>query len=325
MISPSLPPDLRAALDKKLEGLARDDIAARAAQISKTYRDGGNSHAIASPVDALAYALVRMPATYAAVSACLNALCEARPDFAPQRLLDVGAGPGTASWAAAETFASLQAFMLLDINAALQTLALKLGKENPRLATMTCRRDAHALDEVEAADVVIASYLIGEVSEAERRALAERLWSKTRDTLLVVEPGTPAGYARIIQLRAQLIASGAHVAAPCPHDRACPLVPPDWCHFAQRLPRLRAHIQIKGAELPFEDEKFSYVVLTRGPATQRLSRVLAQPAINKVEVSAKLCTANGLGVAKVQSRDKTAYAAARRWRWGEAVEDVNRP
>jgi ribosomal protein RSM22 (predicted rRNA methylase) len=325
MISPSLPPDLRAALDKKLEGLARDDIAARAAQISKTYRDGGNSHAIASPVDALAYALVRMPATYAAVSACLNALVEARPDFAPQRLLDVGAGPGTASWAAAETFASLQAFMLLDINAALQTLALKLGKENPRLATMTCRRDAHALDEVEAADLVIASYLIGEVSEAERRALAERLWSKTRDTLLVVEPGTPAGYARIIQLRAQLIASGAHVAAPCPHDRACPLVPPDWCHFAQRLPRLRAHIQIKGAELPFEDEKFSYVVLTRGPATQRLSRVLAQPAINKVEVSAKLCTANGLGVAKVQSRDKTAYAAARRWRWGEAVEDVNRP
>jgi len=325
MISPSLPPDLRAALDKKLEGLARDDIAARAAQISKTYRDGGNSRAIASPADALAYALVRMPATYAAVSACLNALCEARPDFAPQRLLDVGAGPGTASWAAAETFASLQAFMLLDINAALQTLALNLGKENPRLATMTCRRDTGALDEVEAADLVIASYLIGEVSEAERRALAERLWSKTRDTLLVVEPGTPAGYARIIQLRAQLIASGAHVAAPCPHDRACPLVPPDWCHFAQRLPRLRAHIQIKGAELPFEDEKFSYVVLTRGPATQRLSRVLAPPAINKVEVSAKLCTANGLGVAKVQSRDKTAYAAARRWRWGEAVEDVNRP
>lgn len=325
MISPSLPPDLRAALDKKLEGLARDDIAARAAQISKTYRDGGNSHAIASPVDALAYALVRMPATYAAVSACLNALREARPDFAPQRLLDVGAGPGTASWAAAETFASLQAFMLLDINAALQTLALNLGKENPRLATMTCRRDTGALDEAEAADLVIASYLIGEVSEAERRALAERLWSKTRDTLLVVEPGTPAGYARIIQLRAQLIASGAHVAAPCPHDRACPLVPPDWCHFAQRLPRLRAHIQIKGAELPFEDEKFSYVVLTRAPATEPLSRVLAPPAINKVEVSAKLCTANGLSVAKVQSRDKTAYAAARRWRWGEAVEDVNRP
>ena len=91
------------------------------------------------------------------------------------------------------------------------------------------------------------------------------MWAKTRDTLLIVEPGTPAGYRRIIALREQLIASGAHVAAPCPHDGKCPLTAPDWCHFTQRLPRSRAHRQIKGAELPFEDEKFIYVALTRAP------------------------------------------------------------
>ena len=94
-----------------------------------------------------------------------------------------------------------------------------------------------------------------------------------------------------IALRQQLIASGAHVAAPCPHDGACPLAAPDWCHFTQRLPRLRAHMQIKGAELPFEDEKFSYVALTRTPVARRFARVLAQPVVSKVEVSAKLCTA----------------------------------
>jgi ribosomal protein RSM22 (predicted rRNA methylase) len=321
MTSPSLPPDLRAALDARLESLPRDDIATRAAQISKTYRDGGNSRTIASPADALAYALVRMPATYAAVAACLNALLETRPDFAPRSSLDVGAGPGTASWATAETFASLQSFMLLDINAPLQTLALDLGSTHPRLAAMTCRRDAGALEDVEPADLVVASYLIGEVSEAERRSLAERLWTKTRDTLLVVEPGTPAGYKRIIEMRAHLIASGAHVAAPCPHDLPCPLQAPDWCHFAQRLPRLRAHIQLKGAELPFEDEKFSYVVLTREPPAKRSARVLAPPAVGKVEVSAKLCTADGVEVTKVPRRDKAAYAKARRWRWGEALSD----
>jgi ribosomal protein RSM22 (predicted rRNA methylase) len=321
MTSPSLPADLRAALDARLDGVSRHDTAARAALISKTYRDGGNSIAIKSEADALAYALVRMPATYAALSACLNALCEARPGFAPTSLLDVGAGPGTASWAAAETFSSLQHFMLLDINAALQTLALQLGREHARLAAMTCRRDAHALDEATPADLVIASYLIGEVSETERRALAQRLWSKTSDTLLVVEPGTPAGYARIITLRSQLIADGAHVAVPCPHDGECPLVSPDWCHFAQRLPRLRAHIQVKGAELPFEDEKFSYVVLTREPAAQRFACVLAPPVVGKVEVAAKLCTAGGVEIVKVPRRDKAAYAKARRWRWGEAVMD----
>jgi ribosomal protein RSM22 (predicted rRNA methylase) len=319
--APELPAGLKVALEAKLHGRARDEIAARAAQISRTYRNSGNSRAIASEADALAYALVRMPATYAAVTACLNAFQEVKDNFAPVSLLDVGAGPGTASWAAAETFSSLQNFMLLDINAALQTLALELSREHARLATMTCRRDAHALDEAEPADLVIASYLIGEVGEAERRSLTERLWAKTRDTLLVVEPGTPAGYGRIIELRAQLIASGAHVAAPCPHDRECPLSAPDWCHFTQRLPRLRAHKQIKEAELPFEDEKFSYVVLTRAPAAKTFSRVLALPVLSKVEVSAKLCAANGVGLAKVPRRDKAAYAKARRWRWGEALFD----
>jgi len=321
MIPPSLPTDLRAALDARLQGLPRQDIATRSAMISRAYRDGGSSITIKSEADALAYALVRMPATYAAVTACLNALVELRADFAPSNLLDVGAGPGTASWAAAETFSSLQNFMLLDINAALQTLALELGREHGRLTAMTCRRDANALDETGPADLVIASYLIGEVGEVERRALAERLWDKTRDTLVVVEPGTPAGYERIIELRTQLIAAGAHVAAPCPHDAACPLAAPDWCHFSQRLPRLRAHIQVKGAELPFEDEKFSYVVLTRTPVTKTFSRVLAPPAVSKVEVSAKLCAADGVSFAKVPRRDKAAYAKARRWSWGDAVID----
>jgi ribosomal protein RSM22 (predicted rRNA methylase) len=205
----------------------------------------------------------------------------------------------------------------------LQALALDFCRNHARLAAMTYRRDATgtALDDAEPADLVVASYLIGEVDDNARRRLAERLWTKTSDTLLVIEPGTPAGYARIIDLRAQLIAAGAHVAAPCPHHDQCPLHAPDWCHFVQRLPRLRAHMQVKGAELPFEDEKFSYVVLTRAPAPRLFARVLAPPIVSKADISAKLCTANGLQIAKVPRRDRAAYAQARRWRWGEALMD----
>ena len=104
MTSPDLPAELKAALDGKLRGFSRSDAAGRAATISKTYRDGGGSGGIRSETDALAYALARMPATYAAVTASLNALVEIRPDFAPNNLLDIGAGPGTATWAAAEAF-----------------------------------------------------------------------------------------------------------------------------------------------------------------------------------------------------------------------------
>ncbi|MEA2939730.1 MAG: hypothetical protein QOD09_259 [Bradyrhizobium sp.] len=324
MIPPDLPFELKAALDAKLHGLSRSDAAERSAAISQTYRDGGGSGAIRTEADALAYALARMPATYAAVTASLNALCEVRPGFAPKSLLDVGAGPGTATWAAAEAFLSLAGFALIDANIALRILALDLVDKSSRLSNIQyARGDAGAaLANAEAADLVIASYLVGEMGETERAALADLMWAKTRDTLLIVEPGTPAGYARIIALRKQLIAQGAHVAAPCPHDGECPLIAPDWCHFTQRLPRSQAHKQLKAAELPFEDEKFAYVTLTRAPMPQRPSRVLVQPVVGKVEVTAKLCTPGGVVVAKVPRRLKADYARARRWRWGDAVVDV---
>src|SRR5262249_51177619 len=108
-------------------------MAERAAAISKTYRDGGTSDAIASETDALAYARARTPGTYAAAAASLNALQEIRPDFAPRSLLDVGAGPGTASFAAAEAFPALANFTLLDPNPALRALALEFAKGSSRL------------------------------------------------------------------------------------------------------------------------------------------------------------------------------------------------
>ncbi len=108
------------------------------------------------------------------------------------------------------------------------------------------------------------------------------------------------------------IKNGAHVIAPCPHDDACPLVKPDWCHFSQRLQRSRVHKQLKSAELPYEDEKFIYVALSRAPIAQRPSRVLAQPVTTKIEITAKLCTNAGVIAANAPRRDKAKYAKFRK-------------
>src|SRR3954466_16225561 len=160
MISPNLPAELKAALDRKLQGFSRTDAARRSSQISTTYRAGGGSGTIKSDADALAYALARMPATYAAVAASLNALTEIAPNLAPDTLLDVGAGPGTASWAAAEAFPSLQSFTLLDANATLSRLALELARDSPLGAVCRYRPgDAGATPaEFSKADLVVASY-----------------------------------------------------------------------------------------------------------------------------------------------------------------------
>ena len=320
-MTPDLPAELKAALASKAEGLSRSDAAQRADAISRTYRDGGGSDGIRTGADALAYALARMPGTYAAVAASLNALAEVNPDFAPASLLDIGAGPGTATWAASEAFASIDTFTLLDANTALRDLATELARSHPRFNTMRYESgDARKLLAAgPEADLVVASYVINELGENERAALADAMWAKTRDTLVVVEPGTPAGYARIIDLRARLIANGAHVIAPCPHDAACPLTKPDWCHFTQRLQRSRAHKHLKAADLPYEDEKFSYVVLSRAPPAHRPARVLAQPLVTKIAVTAKICAGDGIKTASVPHRDKPAYKRAKKWDWGDAV------
>ena len=116
---------------------------------------------------------------------------EAQPDFAPQSLLDIGAGPGTANFAATEAFPSLQRWRLLDRNSALRALASELARENARLSQMTyAAGEARAmLVQADAADLVVASYVIGEFTETERDELVALAWRKTNHTLLLVEPG----------------------------------------------------------------------------------------------------------------------------------------
>lgn len=324
-MSPDLPADLRLALDHLVEGRPRGDIARRAGAISDAYRSGGGSDVIHGPDDALAYALARLPATYAAVAAVLSALDDVRPDFAPTTLLDVGSGPGTAAFAAAQRYASLQRVTLLDHNAHLRDLGLALLAASERAALSQAnyqRGEAAAHLAAQApADLVVASYVIGEIGADRLPAFADALWSHAAGVLVVVEPGTPAGFTRVAALRTHLIASGAHVVAPCPHDRPCPIIAPDWCHFVQRLNRSRAHRHVKGAELSYEDEKFAYVVLARDkPARAVDARVLSLPDVGKVAVTAKLCRRDGtIATATVPRRDRDAYKAGKRWRWGDAI------
>ena len=146
--------------------------------------------------------------------------------------------------------------------------------------------------------------------------------------LVLIEPGTPQGFARIRAARAALIEAGAHVAAPCTHASICPIrsvgesrsdqnKSPDWCHFSQRLPRSRDHMQTKGANVPFEDERYSYVVLTRQPVAKG-ARILAPPLESSSPgLTFKLCDENGLRAQFVAARDKDEYRRVRKKEWGD--------
>jgi ribosomal protein RSM22 (predicted rRNA methylase) len=317
-----IPAALRAALEKALEGRPRTGLADRAARTSAAYRSGeGSAGVIRDAEDALAYALTRLPATYAACRAAMAAAAGRAPRFAPGRLLDVGAGPGTASWAAVETWPGIVQVGWLDASQLFLDIAGRLAAEGaPALRAAEARiGDISSSIELPPADLVVASYALAEIAPARQADVVDRLWAACEGVLALVEPGTPAGYARLMAARTQLVAAGAQMLAPCPHGEACPLVAPDWCHFSVRLPRSRDHRLAKGAEVPFEDEKFAYLIVARpGVAAEPAAeRVLAQPRAGKPGIELKLCTAHGLERRFVARRDKAAHAKARRLGWGD--------
>jgi ribosomal protein RSM22 (predicted rRNA methylase) len=106
------------------------------------------------------------------------------------------------------------------------------------------------------------------------------------------------------------------VVAPCPHQAACPN---DWCHFAARIGRTSVHRRLKGGELSYEDEKFSYVAAARDLSGGTPGRVVRRTQQRKGLVSLPLCTAEGvLRTELVSKRQGDRYRAARDVDWGDA-------
>jgi ribosomal protein RSM22 (predicted rRNA methylase) len=317
-----LPQALRAAIDRELSGASRRDLAERTAATTQAYRAGrGSSAVIKGRDDALAYALARLPATYAADSVVFAEARRIAPGFAPASLLDAGCGPGGGSWAAAEAWPSLAQVTWFDASAPFLDMAQRLSGDGPdALRHAQTRRGDLMTGPFPKAELVLASYALAEIPASAQAQVVQGLWEACDGVLALIEPGTPAGYARILQARDALIAAGAHILAPCPHAGACPLAAPDWCHFSVRLPRSRDHRLAKGAEMSFEDEKFAYLLAARPEvaAETPAARILARPKAGKPGIEFKLCGAQGLERRFVARRDKLDHAKARRLDWGEA-------
>lgn len=307
------------ALEQALAGLTGSGRRhARASlDLSGRYRRGSTGTPVATTrEDVLAYAAARLPATYAATRVALRELAARTPWLRPESHLDLGSGPGTALWAARETWPRLAAQRGIDAEGEMRRLAGELGPYEVEAGTLPQAVPGGSFD------LVTASYLIGELPPGDVAPLLERAWAATAGALVVVEPGTPEGYRRILAARELLVSLGGMVAAPCPHDGTCPLAGAvgDWCHFAVRVARSRGHRAAKEAHLGHEDEKLAYVAVTRRAASAAFARVLRHPQMRPGHVVLDLCSRDGRRTETVAKSRGAAYRAARKLSWGEGLE-----
>ena len=324
----SLPRELYDAIATALADVPATRWMSAAQALSERYRGerADENSALASGADqALGYAALLMPATYAQLRGAMAATAARIPAWQPATILDMGSGPGTALWAAEAQWPSLQHYTAWEREPAFLALAKRLADHGSQAlrATRWERRDLRAVapEATRHYDLVVIAHVLNELPEADRPAVLAAAWAHTAGVLLVVEPGTPAAFSVVRAARDQLLAEGAATIAPCAHDNPCPLEN-DWCHFPQRLTRPDFQKRARQAPSSWEEAKYSYAAMSRFPAPHPIwARVIGEPHSNKAYAEALLSTRTGIDRYRALKRHRELFRAVKNLAWGQALDE----
>ena len=285
---------------------------------------GGARRPLEGLAEHVAYAECRMPATFAAVLQAFSHLKHVIPEFSPASMLDLGAGPGTASLGAMLTFPTIQKSVGIERNSDFCLLSEKLFASIPTVSASyhVMKKDLEQESAIPGTfDLVTSAYTMGELSEkAQDRWMA---FAKARSkVIMLVEPGTPAGWNCLMHCRDVLISLGAELLAPCTHNKQCPFTGSDaWCHEAVRLQRTALHRRLKDGQLGYEDEKFCYLAATFDHDLPRIvppCRIVHAPRHRHGHTHVVLCTYRGMFEPTIISRKyRELYRLVREAKWGD--------
>jgi ribosomal protein RSM22 (predicted rRNA methylase) len=315
--------ELQDAIQRETDKVDRRKLTQATAQLTEHYKAADfSSPAVATEAHRAAYLAVRLPATYAALCRVFVEIKLRAAECEIASLLDLGAGPGTALFAAAEQFPQLQQATLIESDAAWIAVGKRLAEQSESTIVQQAqwlKQDLRSGLSCEKHDLVVISYTLGELPQAAAESVLNKAWKCAGKFLVLVEPGTRRGFAAINAARSALIANAATIVAPCPHHFTCPMAAAgDWCHFSQRVERTSQHRQLKGGALGYEDEKFSYLVAAKSAAPSGGARIVRHPGKHSGHVKLALCTPNGQIENRTVTRSsKEAYKRARKAEWGD--------
>lgn len=318
-----LPNDLQSAIELYAEKYSIKDLREISDTISRKYASnyGSGTRKLTTRQEVIAYAVARMPATFASVYSSIVYALEIIGETEFNSMLDAGAGCGAAVWAALGLL-NVKNIDCIERESEMIRLGNGLLKDTIKdTAINWFQTDINAYVNSKKYDIVIASYSLNEMNKSDRLAAAGKLWEYTNKLLLIIEPGTPIAHAEQQELRKTLKSQGAQLIAPCPHDGECQLSENDWCHFITRIERSKLHKAIKNADAPYEDEKFSFSAFFRTPINKFCrARILRRPVVSPKHVSIKVCTAQGIFTENYRKQDGAIYKIVRKLGAGDLLE-----
>ena len=318
-----LPDEIEKQIEEKVKNIKLTDLKEYAVNLSNRYMNEKRSgqSLLSEDVEAIVYSIIRMPATYSAVKmAALEAKCDEKKI---DSILDVGAGTGAASFAISEII-DIKKVTCIERENAMQKLGKELMHEHSVLKNAEWIDLDIEKDEMnKKADLVVSSYMLNEIREENRIAVVEKLLKATNKILIIIEPGTPAGFNNIRKIQKYAIDNNIKILAPCTGQTYCKLNSDDWCHSIVRVERNKLHKYLKDGDAPYEDEKFSYIALSKIVDSNEDSiskaRILRHPLIEKGKITLKVCLNGEISSIIITKKDKELFKMAKKKSCGECI------
>ena len=86
-----------------------------------------------------------------------------------------------------------------------------------------------------------------------------------------------------------------------------------------RVARSRIHKLIKEADVPYEDEKFSYIAIVKDDVTSDGMRILRHPDIRKGNIGLRVCDSHGIRNTIITKKDGELFKKARKSSAGDII------
>lgn len=316
-----LPIEIKSYIENELHNISKKELQYNAETISLNYRnnEGKGKVLLKSDKEAVAYAISRMPATFGAVYNSLKytlEICELNINT----LADIGAGTGAASIAANELL-ELEKIECFEREEAMRAIGQKIFNSYNELGIKTNwkKYDVNTDKINNKYDLVITSYMINEIEKTNIEVVIDKLWDTTKKILLIVEPGTMQGYRNIMRAKQRIIERGGKIIAPCMSEK-CKLPKDDWCNFSCRVQRTKIHKELKGGNVPYEDEKYIYISATKEEFDKKeKNRILRHPMIYSGYVKLKVCNKEEIKEIIISKKDKEKFKIARKADTGDLI------